>query len=353
MTIAAYDTRGIRPATMNAQPIPEIGVAPDTALDDAYDIHFGINVKRLDDPDSPVSIANPVNALYQNLDPDNNDRDKALVVGNGLGPRTIEMRRRGGRTAEHDYNIHHYTFSKSTRDRRVTALGDTGLTQDKVTKFNRQIPIKDAKRNFPQGAKIGTVDVSGQAKGYHRDATTKNDTTIGHGIMLDGVRWSKTALEYALSRGRGNIHFHLTGLGELSNIFDKSGDYSHNVTASELRYVKRWWMRFQDKVIFYNGYTNDEKAVMVQPPWLKSAWQDDTGTCGRCAKKWSTIFPIRLLHHCRMCGKCVCDDCSPRKLRLRYPVMKTLANRHNGTFRVCTPCYDEAHGRLTAPSNFG
>jgi hypothetical protein len=48
---------------------------------------------------------------------------------------------------------------------------------------------------------------------------------------------------------------------------NKTGDYSHNVTSRELRYVYRNWDRFQDSVLFYNGYNIDKKVVMVVPPW--------------------------------------------------------------------------------------
>jgi hypothetical protein len=346
MALAVATTRGVAPATLNGQAIPEIRVAPDTPLDDQYDIHFGLNVKQADN-----------NLLYQGMDPDNDPRDKALMIGDGLGPRTIEMRRRGGRAAEHDWNVYEPAYDA----RQITVLGEGGMTRARFQKFNRAIPVNDAKRDFPPNAHIGTVDVSGQPKGYWESDPTVNKGKVskadakpgGHGGQLFGTRWSKTALEWALSPGQGMIHFHLTGMGDLANIFNKAGDYSHNVTSAELRYVRRWWRRFQFKVIFYNGYTMSEKAVEVFPPWLPSRWHDDTVTCENCDKKFSESFPHRLIYHCRMCGNCVCADCSPKKITLKYPVTK-LAHQHSpqGSYRVCNDCYTEAHKRKKAPSKF-
>jgi hypothetical protein len=63
-------------------------------------------------------------------------------------------------------------------------------------------------------------------------------------IWID-TRWSKT--ERAGPKPRSStlmdcwrmIHFHLDGLGNINDILDKTGDYSHNVTARVLRFVYR------------------------------------------------------------------------------------------------------------------
>ena len=151
MPSAAPNTRGIAPATVNGNRVDEIKIAPDTPLNDSYDIHFGINVPRLKDPTAaPDPNTNPIHDLYKNLDPDNDQKDAALVLGgwNGLGPRTIEMKRRGGRTAEHDFD--HHDLGEP-----LTVLGDTGLTTAKVGGFNQKINIKPTKTHFPVNAKLG------------------------------------------------------------------------------------------------------------------------------------------------------------------------------------------------------
>ncbi len=82
-----------------------------------------------------------------------------------------------------------------------------------------------------------------------------------------GACWSKSALEVA-HKNNNKIHFHLDGLGDVYDILAKKGKYSHNITARELRYIWRNWNRFQNNVIFYNGFTLGMNVVAVEKPWL-------------------------------------------------------------------------------------
>ncbi|WP_188795046.1 FYVE zinc finger domain-containing protein [Dyella nitratireducens] len=318
MPLAQGMTRGVGLATMNGASIPELGLAPNIALDVNDDIHFGINV-----PGAGHALYADLNAAVQ--------LEQDLI---GLGPRTIDIKRRGGRTAEDDWKI----FQGQAR-----ARPQTGMTGASYARFN-QLPIKST--HFPAGAHISNVDKAGQPKNYSRGATgTKADA----GGLEMGTRWSKTALESALARPTGRIHFHLTGMGDLAGPLGKTGGFSHNVTSRELRYVRRFWLRFQDKVTFYNGYTAGLAPVMVLPPWI-AAWQADTPRCARCNEEFSRAFPVRWRHHCRLCGSCVCDDCSPDRVRLRYPVQRPGDAREAGAVRVCHQCY-VAFNR-GAPSTF-
>jgi hypothetical protein len=319
MPLADSVTRGVNPATFNGHAIPEIRVAPAIALSVTDDIHFGINLSRR-------SFA----ALYADLDM-SDDMEADLI---DMGPRTIDIKRRGGRTAEDDWFI---------EGGRARARPQTDMTQAAFDTFNQPLPIKS--RTYPVGAQESGVDKAGQAKGYHVGATNKSES----GGLQMGKRWSKTALESALSRGGGRIHFHLTGMGDLAGPLGKTGHYGFNVTSHELRYVKRFWNRFQEKVTFYNGYTSALAPVIVEPPWL-SAWQPNTPNCGVCNEPFSRAFPLRWPHHCRLCGLCVCDDCSPHRVRLKFPAQEQAGPRKTDSYRVCTTCY----GPFTrgAPSHF-
>mmetsp|Transcript_32872 Transcript_32872/g.83213 ORF Transcript_32872/g.83213 Transcript_32872/m.83213 type:complete len:448 (-) Transcript_32872:38-1381(-) len=64
-----------------------------------------------------------------------------------------------------------------------------------------------------------------------------------------------------------------------------------------------------------------------------AGWEGDTEACGIC--KTYFTFSLRR-HHCRLCGRCVCQDCSPSKLRLE--------GYGEELQRACTPCV-EAAGR--------
>ena len=54
-------------------------------------------------------------------------------------------------------------------------------------------------------------------------------------------------------------------------------------------------------------------------------WQPNTASCQRCEERFS--FTKRR-HHCRQCGACVCDPCSPRNMDLQSGARQ----------RVCVAC---------------
>lgn len=315
MPLAQTITKGVGLANVGGQLIPELGVET-RQLDDVSDIHFGMNGTTAElTADLDMTIA-----AEADLD--------------GFGARAIDIKRRGGRTAEDDW----FVFRGFGRSRQ-RAVGDTdGMTQARFDTFNN-VPIKN--QQFPAHARLGNVAVGGDDK-YPVGSINKRDAED----LEYGTRWSKTALENALARGQGYIHFHLDGMGDLAGIFDKTGDYGYNVTSRELRYVKRFWQRFQAKVIFYNGYNGALNPVRVQPPWLPN-WMPNTPACSVCALPFSRINPVRWPHHCRICGLCVCDNCSPHRHPLRYPVRRPGSD--SSPYRVCTPCNTAFVRAIPAP----
>lgn len=60
--------------------------------------------------------------------------------------------------------------------------------------------------------------------------------------------------------------------------------------------------------------------------FTKDTWQPNTENCVVCKKKFTLVLRR---HHCRLCGQCVCNGCSPNKLRL---------DGHKRPQRVCMPC---------------
>lgn len=44
-------------------------------------------------------------------------------------------------------------------------------------------------------------------------------------------------------------------------------------------------------------------------------WQQDRSDCGRCGARFSLL--VRR-HHCRCCGRCLCDKCTPNRLVLAF-----------------------------------
>jgi len=88
------------------------------------------------------------------------------------------------------------------------------------------------------------------------------------------------------------------------------------------------------------GASEDSEWMVevVSPSKLPvDGWQADheVESCPLCAKKFSQI---NRKHHCRQCGRVVCDPCSPTKMRLpKLP--------QDGKVRVCNPCVDTLGAR--------
>jgi hypothetical protein len=238
----------------DTETIPELEVASEV-LDDLHDVHFGIcsqyfNKYVAQKPGAPVDAPNDLH---------------------GLGPRILDISKRGGRTAEDSWRVLQSGSIKSAASEGEKALRDgkkvpTPGFLEFFTEFNSDKKIKSGKHRFPAGAKIGCKDVGGQLK-YEESAEYKTPQSMITPGYQYGTRWSKAALEHAMMDCWGMIHFHLDGLGNIKDILDKTGDYSHNVTGRELRFVYRNWKRFQNSVLFYNGYTRERKCVMVHTPW--------------------------------------------------------------------------------------
>uniref|UniRef100_A0A7S4PVX5 FYVE-type domain-containing protein n=1 Tax=Alexandrium monilatum TaxID=311494 RepID=A0A7S4PVX5_9DINO len=61
-------------------------------------------------------------------------------------------------------------------------------------------------------------------------------------------------------------------------------------------------------------------------------WEEDTAACGSCGAKLGKRY-FRPRHHCRLCGRCVCAQCSPNSMQL---------DDQKGLQRVCTRCVADA-----------
>lgn len=320
-------THGVRIAVKRpGVAIPEVALA-EGKLDDYTDFHFGICSDAFD------GILSLSSGGWQNV----SDRTQKRLFRldedlKGLGPRILDIKTRGGRTAED--SLHEELHGRGTRARGGKLMEMRGQIATDATKS-----IKPGKDVFPLGARRfdgGTQQVESVAgQGKYIQGATHKDQTMDYVQMA--TRWSKAALEVGLSTPGKHIHFHLDGLGDISDIIGKAGDFSYNVTARELRYIYRNWIRFQRGVIFYNGYTGDGKAVIVEPPWLPD-WQSDDAvqSCPRCAKVFSFI---ERRHHCRGCGLVFCDACCTGRKRLEWPVCESGKRRETEPVRLCADCY--------------
>lgn len=231
-------------ATKGGIPIAEI--APATEKLTSKDTHFGLNGNMFD-------------AF--------GDYNDCIL----LGPRGIDMSNRGGTVAEFLWEEYKDKSTSEDLSGFLSFYNDFGQTR----------LIK--KKKFSENARIivekESVEIESQPK-YKTEATHKTIDSLvvpkpwQEGTKAQaGTRWSKVALEKTLHDG-GTVHFHLDGMGNVSDIILGKGDASHNVTSRELRYVYRNWTRgtkpFLGKTFFYNGYIGSRKsyqAMQVYPPW--------------------------------------------------------------------------------------
>ena len=76
-------------------------------------------------------------------------------------------------------------------------------------------------------------------------------------------------------------------------------------------------------------------SAMLSPSGVvsKKDWDPNAKVCQVCNKK----FTLRIRrHHCRACGKCVCDECSPKT------VVSSFGPEFRGrAVRVCLPCIEK------------
>lgn len=240
-------------ATWGAESFEEIGPATDDLKDG--DIHFGIN-----------------GYISQVLTP------------KAWGAREADAKARGGTVAEvlwwewFAYNLEcqKASFRKQPLPNiKGTELGMFLDYHDKIIALEK----KPKTLTFNAGAKMGGKSIAGEPK--YLDAASKSrsniapqpknaTTTLNGTAGVWATRFCKAALRWAVHRG-GRVHFHLDGMGDVKQVRDKGGEYSHNITSHEFRYVcKNWQNIFGTATFLYNGFeeVNGRKvAVRVKPRW--------------------------------------------------------------------------------------
>jgi hypothetical protein len=302
MGIAQKSTHGTEIAVWdNGKPIPEIQAVTDrNTLTFEHDIHFGMN-----NPDFDTwHLAAP---------------EKVMLPG--LGPRSLDMKNRGGRVAEYSWMFEYYinfqlrrcddALKGIQRDRklplptRVQAQKNWKATQEelKLTKtrlsgFGTDRAFRKWLRELFKEKPVTSFEFGPGAKKFEKVHGVPQCVSIegrmkylpGCKVKADiakltqeqyGALWSKAALEGALSKFKSTIHFHLDGMGNIRSILEKSDDATYSMTSRELRYVWRHWPDFKGpargpgglaQIRFYNGYTKDGGDVVeVECPWDNSS----------------------------------------------------------------------------------
>lgn len=72
-------------------------------------------------------------------------------------------------------------------------------------------------------------------------------------------------------------------------------------------------------------------------PGFPGTWTDNASNCSKCGLSF-TLIARR--HHCRSCGCCVCEVCSPYRVRLTSPLPHpTKGTNPTGAHRICVDCH--------------
>jgi hypothetical protein len=85
----------------------------------------------------------------------------------------------------------------------------------------------------------------------------------------------------------------------------------------------------EDLTVFVPEVPDEPEEPPPAAPLGTVEWQGNTDICGYCHIAFS-VFVWR--HHCRACGKCVCDSCSRKRIVL-----------DGGSQRVCDSCFLQHH----------
>ena len=112
----------------------------------------------------------------------------------------------------------------------------------------------------------------------------------------------------------------------------RSQSKSFRVFASDQQDKDRWVRFLQEAIEQATGGKAGLSSKEVAP-----VWEQDTPMCNVCEAAFSFLFRR---HHCRACGRCVCDKCSRNRMFLRNL-------DENKEVRVCNPCFET----LSGPSN--
>ena len=131
-------------------------------------------------------------------------------------------------------------------------------------------------------------------------------------VVLHIHIFSITSKEYH-SRIRQEHHHHNENLNSRTQV------------RAESETEKKGWMNSITKAIKAAGVDSESQQFAAM-------WSHDTKECEVCDQSFGLI---RRRHHCRNCGKCVCNSCSPNTWKLEHVSSKPQ--------RVCNMCYVSEH----------
>lgn len=142
--------------------------------------------------------------------------------------------------------------------------------------------------------------------GENREPARLEFTEIGsdeHGVLL--IDYRSEIIDNGTSKKNGNFKFSISG---------------KLLTGEDVV----WDLKVSDEVEY-------REWIRTLTDCTKARWEQNTSACAMCRKPFGAFGEP---HHCRRCGCCVCEDCSPGA--------KVLSTEGPVPVRVCNRCLREA-----------
>jgi hypothetical protein len=100
-----------------------------------------------------------------------------------------------------------------------------------------------------------------------------------------------------------------------------------------------WMLAITSAANYYLKEHPEAQVSFSAPVWVPDK---DSKTCALCAKKFTLTFRR---HHCRLCGRCVCNNCSKARV--------AIADLGNSSVRSCDICAEKVASGKIAGSGSG
>ena len=196
------------------------------------------------------------------------------------------------------------TKGEDVKLHRVMYMGDFGVFESKESSSSFEVRSK-SRGTFGGGRAKAFVVRSVRARSASISIISHFHNNINRALLL--------FLGYVVDR-----HDKL-------NYNEKSNTNARTQVRADSETEKKGWM---------NSITKAMKAAGVDAKSQQFAamWSHDTKECEVCDQSFGLI---RRRHHCRNCGKCVCNSCSPNTWKLEHVSSKPQ--------RVCNMCYVSEH----------
>ena len=129
--------------------------------------------------------------------------------------------------------------------------------------------------------------------------------------------------------------------------FGLQDDYRHIQEVKKQDGTKELAFVVSDYQKLHNQLAAKVVSSSSSAKWKKSGlFGRNAPECEICKRKFNYFNPNNRRHHCRLCGKAVCQDCSPHTMQVSNPLTKKGGTGEAAKVRVCKSCIEEQRKAL-------